>query len=513
MASALSSSDPFSTGGNVDHDVVIAGGGPTGLTLAAELALAGIDVAVVERRPDRHLPGSRSGGLQARTIEMYDQRGVAARFLEAGYTAQVNGFAGVQFDLGDVPTRHPYGLALWQGPFEEILAAWVAELGVPVLHGREVTGFSQDESGVDLQLADGARARAQYVVAPDGGRSVVRKAAGIPFTGSDPTSSTLIAEVQVADEPEMGMKRDSRGIHGIGPLDDPGFVRVVIREAEAHPTTDATLETLRAEMRAVWGTDFGVHGPRWISRFNDAARQAESYRAGRVLLAGDAAHVHSPVGGQGLNTGVQDATNLGWKLAQVVRGVSPESLLDTYEAERHPVAARVLKTTLAQTELMPDDDRTSALRSIVAELVAMDEPRRRLAGELSQLDLHYDLGEGHPLLGRRMPDLDLVDAGGAQRVYDLMHAARPLLLQFDAEAARHADVARWADRVDIVAATTHGPWELPVLGAVDAPAAVLVRPDGYVAWIGDVADPSLVDALAFWFGAGTDPVGSGARDQ
>lgn len=499
MASALTSSNPSIDPGS-GHDVVVVGGGPTGLTLAAELALAGVDVAVVERRADQHLPGSRSGGLQARTIEMYDQRGVAERFLEAGYTAQVNGFAGVQFDISDFPTRHPYGLALWQGPFEEILAAWVAELGVPVLRDREVTGFVQDDAGVDLQLASGATMRARYVVAADGGRSVIRRAAGIPFTGWDATSSTLIAEVQMAEDPEMGMKRDARGIHGIGPLDDPGFVRVVIREADAQPTTEASLETLRAEMLAVWGTDFGVHSPRWISRFNDAARQAESYRSGRVLIAGDAAHVHSPVGGQGLNTGVQDAMNLGWKLAQVVRGVSSDSLLDTYEAERHPVAARVLKTTLAQTELMPDDDRTSALRSIVADIVAMDEPRHRLGGELSQLDIHYDLGEGHPLLGRRMPDLDVVIDGAPGRVYELLHAARPLLLHFDAGADRDGVAARWADRVDIARATTQGPWELPVLGEVDAPAAVLVRPDGYVAWTGDVGSPSLGEALAFWFG-------------
>ena len=483
-----------------DHAVLVAGGGPTGLTLAAELALAGVDVAVLERRPTPHLPGSRSGGLQARTIEMYDQRGVADRFLDAGSIAQVNGFAGVPFDLGDVPTRHPYGLALWQGPFEEILAGWVAELGVPVLLDREVTGFAQDDDGVDLQLADGSTLRGEYLVACDGGRSAIRKAAGIPFTGCEPTSSTLIAEVQTADEPEMGMKRDARGMHGIGPLDDPGYVRVVVREAEVRTEAEPTLDLLRAEMVEIWGTDFGVHGPRWISRFNDAARQAESYRAGRVLLAGDAAHVHSPVGGQGLNTGVQDATNLGWKLAQVVHGTAPASLLDTYHQERHPVGARVLQSTLAQTALMPDDARTSALRSMVAELVEMDEPRRHLGGLLSQLAIHYDLGDGHPLLGRRMPDLDLLVDGTTQRVFELLHAARPVLLQLDATAERTTDAQPWASRVAFVTATTDGPWELPVLGVVDAPPAVLVRPDGYVAWVGDVGDASLVDALTTWFG-------------
>lgn len=499
MASALLSSST-SDGSGFEHAVLIAGGGPTGLTLAAELALAGIDVAVVERRADQYLPGSRSGGLQARTIEMYDQRGVAERFIEAGYTAQVNGFAGVQFDIGDFPTRHPYGLALWQGPFEEILAAWVEELGVPVLRDREVAGFTQDDTGVALQLADGSSLRAQYLVAADGGRSVIRKAAGIAFTGCEATSSTLIAEVQATGDPEMGMKRDARGIHGIGPLDDPGYVRVVVREADAQPSEEPSLELLRREMHEVWGTDFGVHDPRWISRFNDAARQAESYRAGRVFVAGDAAHVHSPVGGQGLNTGVQDATNLGWKLALVVRGDAPDTLLDTYHAERHPVAARVLQTTLAQTALMPEDDRTSALRTIVAELVEMEEPRRHLGGLLSQLAIHYDLGDGHPLLGRRMPDLELVVDGEPRRVYEFLHAARPVLLQLDRAADRHEGVKAWAERVDVVVAATDGPWELPVLGEVEAPAAVLVRPDGYVAWTGDVGDASLVDALTTWFG-------------
>lgn len=499
MASALTSS---STPGDraFDHAVVIAGGGPTGLTLAAELALASIDVAVVERRADQHLPGARSGGLQARTIEMYDQRGVADRFLEAGYTAQVNGFAGVQFDISDFPTRHPYGLALWQGPFEELLAAWVDELPATVLRDREVAGFVQDEAGVDVELGDGRTIRAQYLVACDGGRSVVRKAAGIAFTGWDATSSTLIAEVQFAGEPELGMKRDARGIHGIGPLDDPEFLRVVVREAEVHTGAEPTLDTLRAEMTAVWGSDFGVQNPRWISRFNDAARQAESYRAGRVFVAGDAAHVHSPVGGQGLNTGVQDATNLGWKLAQVIRGTSPDALLDTYEAERHPVAARVLQTTLAQTELMPEDDRTSALRNMVAELVEMDEPRRHLGGLLSQLAITYDLEGDHPLVGRRMPDLDLVIGGEERRVYELLHAARPVLLRLDGTPEVGADARRWAPRVDLVDASTDGPWELPVLGVVDPAAAVLIRPDGYVAWVGSPAEASLVEALTTWFG-------------
>ena len=479
---------------------MIAGGGPTGLTLAAELAIARVSAAVVERRPTQELPGSRAGGLQARTIEFYDQRGVAERFLSAGAVTQVNGFAGAPIDISDFPTRHPYGLALWQNVFEEILAGWVAELPVELLRGREVTGFKQDEAGVDVELADGRSLRAQYLVACDGGRSVVRKAAAIPFTGWDATQSSLIAEVQLTGEPELGIKRDARGQHGLGPIEDSGYFRVVVREADAREQAEPTLDTLVDAMRAVWGTDFGVHSPRWLSRFSDAARQAESYRAGRVFLAGDAAHVHSPVGGQGLNTGVQDAANLGWKLAQVIRGWSPDALLDTYHAERHPIAARVLQTTLAQTILMPDDDRTSAARDMVAELVAMDGPRRHLGGLFSQLSLRYDLGGGHPLVGRRMPDLDLSAGDGqALRVYELLREARPLFLDFEQRGTGPA--AEWSGRVHCVDAAYEGSWELPAVGVVDAPAAVLVRPDGYVAWAGEPGDPGLTSALRAWFGA------------
>jgi len=248
----------------------------------------------------------------------------------------------------------------------------------------------------------------------------------------------------------------------------------------------------------VYGTDFGIHDPTWITRFTDTTRQAATYRKGRVLLAGDAAHVHSPVGGQGLNIGVQDAVNLGWKLAQVVHETAPEALLDTYHAERHPVAARVLRTTMAQVALMRPDDRIEALRDTVAELLGMDEPRKRFAAMMSGLDVHYDLGDGHPLLGRRMPDLDLVTADGPLRVFTLLHEARPVLLNLDQPDG--FDIAPWADRVRLVDATYVGPWELPALGPVAAPSAVLIRPDGYVAWVGDRTQVGLADALTTWFG-------------
>jgi 3-(3-hydroxy-phenyl)propionate hydroxylase len=279
------------------------------------------------------------------------------------------------------------------------------------------------------------------------------------------------------------------------------MVRVLVSEQHVGQTGEPTLRDLSQALIAVYGTDYGIHSPIWISRFTDMTRQAASYREGRVLLAGDAAHVHYPVGGQGLNIGVQDAVNLGWKLAQVVNETSPESLLDTYHAERHPVAARVLQNTMAQTALLRSDERIDALRDTMSELLSMDEPRRRLAGMMSGLDIHYDLGEGHPLLGRRMPDLDLVTADGPLRVFTLLHDARPVLLDLGEPGG--IDIAPWADRVRLVEAEYTGLWELPVLGAVPAPTAVLIRPDGYVAWVGDANHLGLPDALTTWFGAPT----------
>jgi 3-(3-hydroxy-phenyl)propionate hydroxylase len=484
-----------------EHAVVIAGGGPTGMMLAAELTLAGVDVVVVERRTEP-FPGSRSRGLHARTIEVLDQRGIADRFLEEGYEAQVAAFGGTRLDIGDFPTRHPYGLALAQKRFERILAGWVDELKVPIHRGQAVTGFAQDDSGVDVELSDGRSMRAQYLVGCDGGASLIRKAAGIDFPGSEPTTSWLIAEVRWTEEPAWGFRTDAAGIHAIGKLEDEGLAGIVLTEPRLGPDGEPTLRDISDALTAVYGTDYGIHSPNWISRFTDMTRQAASYREGRVLVAGDAAHVHAPIGGQGLNLGVQDAVNLGWKLAQVAQGTSPDGLLDTYHAERHPVAARVLRTTMAQSALRRPDEHTKALAEIVAELLGMDEPRRRMAGELSGLDIHYDLGEGHPLLGRRMPDLDLLTADGPVRVYGLLHGAHPALITFAQPGG--VDIAPWADRVPVVHATYRGAWELPVLGDVDAPTAVLVRPDGYVAWVGEGNDEGLADALTTWFGPPTN---------
>ena len=483
-----------------EHAVVIVGGGPTGMMLAGELALAGVDVAIVERRANQEIIGSRARGLHARTIDVLDQRGIADRFLSQGQTAQVAGFAWIRLNISDFPTRHPYGLALMQHRFEEILAGWVSELGVPVYRGREVTGFAQDDAGVTVELAAGHALRARYLVGCDGGRSLIRKAAGIAFPGWDPSITCLIAEVEMAEEPEWGLRRDRHGAQSLTRMGD-GPVGVLVTEPYVGQTDEPTLRDLSEALIAVYGTDYGVHSPTWISRFTDMTRQAAAYRKGRVLLAGDAAHVHFPVGGQGLNIGVQDAVNLGWKLAQVVKGISPESLLDTYHAERHPVAARVLRNTMAQNALLRADDRIDALRAMMSEALSMDEPRKEFGALISGLDIHYDLGQGHPLLGRAMPDLDLITTNGPLRVFTLLHAAQPVLLNLGEPG--NFDITPWADRVQLVNAHYSGMWELPVLGAVSAPDAVLIRPDGHVAWVGDSTHLGLADALTLWFGPPT----------
>ncbi len=481
------------------HAVVIAGGGPTGMMLAGELALAGVDVAIVERRASQDLLGARAGGLHSRTIEVFDQRGIADRFLSQGQVHRVGfSYRHATMDISDLSSRHNYFLGLWQQHIERTLGGWVDELGVQIHRGREVKGFAQDDSGVDVALSDGTSLRAEYLVGCDGGRSVIRKTAVIEFAGWDPTKSWLIAEVRITEEPAWGLREDATGTHAIAKLEDAKAMRVVLTEQKLNTGSEPTLNDLREALIAVYGTDYGAHSPISISRFTDMTRQAAAYRDRRVLLAGDAAHVHPPMGGQGLNIGVQDAVNLGWKLAQVVKRISPESLLDTYHAERHPVAARVLRDTMAHVALQRTDQRTKALGEILAEFVKLEDVRKRVAAEKAGLDIHYELGEGHPLLGRRMPDLELVTTNGPLRVFTLLHEARPVLLNLGEPG--DFDITPWADRVPVIDAKYEGPWELPAIGEVTAPIAVLVRPDGYVAWVGDLTPVGLADAVTTWFG-------------
>jgi 2-polyprenyl-6-methoxyphenol hydroxylase-like FAD-dependent oxidoreductase len=479
-----------------EHAVVIAGAGPTGLMLAGELALAGVDVAIAERRTGHGLVGSRAGGMTPRTIEVLDQRGIADRFLSHGATGQNGHFSGIFFDVADLPTRHNYGLMLLQHRIERILADWIGELGVPVHYGREVTGFAQDDAGVDVDLSAGPALRASYLVGCDGGRSLVRKTAGIPFPGWDPSTSCLVADVEMTEEPPCGLHRKG-GFHSFFKFEDGGPVRVMVTEPNVGNTHEPALADISAALIAARGTDYGLRSATWISRFTDATRLAVAYRDRRVLLAGDAAHIHFPIGGQGLNTGVQDAVNLGWKLAQVIDGTSPESLLDTYHAERHPVAARVLHNTMAQTALNGPGERIDALRDTTAELLSMQEPRMRIAAMMCGLDIHYDLGEGHALLGRRMPDLDVRTAEGPTRIFTLLHDARGILLQFGEPWA--FDISPWAHRVSAIDAEHTAGWELPVLGEIAVPDAVLIRPDGYVCWVGHGTATGLCEALNRWF--------------
>lgn len=476
-----------------NHAVIIVGGGPVGLMLAGELALAGVDVAIVERRTNQDLLGSRSGGLHARTIEVLDQRGISERFISEGQCYPVVHIH-VPLDISDFPTRHNYVLALWQNEFERILGAWVGELAVPVYRGVEVTSFIQTDSGVNVELSNGRSMRAQYLVGCDGGRSVTRKTAAIAFTGWEPTTSWLIAEAEMVDEPAWGFRQDAAGIHAIGQLDGGKRARVVLTEYQLGAATEPTLRDVSEALVSIYGTDYGIHSATWVSRFTDTTRQARSYRDRRVFLAGDAAHIQPPVGGQGLNIGVQDAVNLGWKLARVIKRTSPESLLDTYHAERYPVAARVLENTMAQVALRRTDDRSKALSRLVSDLLTMDEPRKRMVAMISGLDVRYDFGEGHPLLGRRMPDLDLRSEAGVLRLFTLLHDACPVLLNLGSPGEFDA----WRGKVQVIDATYEGAIELPVIGAAPVPTAVLVRPDGHVAWVGDGMSRGLDGALMTW---------------
>ena len=481
-----------------EHEVIIAGGGPTGLMLAGELALGGVDVAIIERRMNQEVEGSRASGLHPRSIELLDQRGIAERFISQGEKHRVVPFAGVILDASDRPTRHNYTLALWQAKIERGLADWVSELAVRTYRGCEIKGFVSNDAQVEIALQDGRKMRSHYLVGCDGGRSLVRKTAGIDFPGWEPELSYLIFEADMVNEPPLGIRYGERGLYALGKLNEGDRIRGVLTEQRLERDEKPTDDQLSQTLIAAYGSDFGVDNITWLSRFTDAARQAASYRKGRILLAGDSAHVHSPVGGQGLNIGLQDAVNLGWKLAQVVKGISPDRLLDTYHTERHPVGAALLKQTLALTALHRGDDRTNALRELMARTVQLDEPRKWYGAMMSGLDIRYDCGEGHPLLGRRMPDLDIVTADGPTRVFALLHDARPVLLNLGEPGALAAE--GWSDRVRLVDAKFDGVCELPVVGAVAIPPAILIRPDGHVAWVGDGDAEGLSDACTLWFG-------------
>ncbi|GHJ96374.1 FAD-dependent oxidoreductase [Streptomyces sp. NE5-10] len=471
-----------------DADVLVIGGGPTGLTLASELRLWGLTPLVLEKaaEPSGH---SRALGLHVRSIEVMDQRGLLDRFLARGKQHRVGGFfAGLGTHWPeDLDTAHSYVLGIPQNVTEELLEEHALDRGVEIRRGRELVGLVQDGGGVTAELADGTRLRARWLVGCDGGRSTVRALTGIGFPGLPARHETLIAEVRIGvpwEEvvPVMTEVRKTQTRYGLMPLGD-GLYRVVVPAAGLSGDRAApTLDELRERLTAVGGTDFGVHEPRWLSRFGDGTRQAERYREGRVLLAGDAAHIHPPTGGQGLNLGVQDAFNLGWKLAAEVLGWAPDGLLDTYHSERHPVGAAVLDNTRAQMELMSQEPGARAVRRLLAELMDFDEVNRFLIGKLTAIDVRYDCGGGHPLLGRRLKDVPLKEG----RLYEAARAGRGILLDRTGALA----VTGWEDRVVRVTGAGEEP---------DVPAALL-RPDGHVVWVGD--DPAgLREGLERWFGA------------
>ncbi|WP_428965038.1 FAD-dependent monooxygenase [Micromonospora fluostatini] len=487
-----------------DTDVIIAGAGPVGLMLAAELRLGGVRVVVLERSTDP-TDQTRALGFTSRTIEVFDQRGLLPRFGGFG-TIPIGHFGGLTLDYREVPGGSYGAAGVPQSLTSSILDEWGTELGADIRRGWTVTGFDADLDGVSVAVdsPDGPRRlRAAYLVGCDGGRSTVRKLAGIDFPGQDAVMELAFAEVDgIRVKPRPNGERVPGGLvlafqQGADRFRVTYYERGVVPRPGTEPPS-------YPEVAAAWlrltGEDISAGSPSWIGRFTDASRQAAEYRRGRVLLAGDAAHIHLPIGGQGMSTGLQDAVNLGWKLAAEIHGHAPDGLLDTYHSERHPVGARVIRNTLAQRILYVGGPEVAPIRDLVTELTAYADVRRHLINTVTGLTIRYDVGPGeHPLLGCRLPGLDLAAADGPTSTLRLLHRARGVVLVLDDGSGWAEAAAPWAERVDTVSVR---PADADGAAAFAGAAALLVRPDGYVAWVGPpgTSPQHLADALLRWFG-------------
>jgi 2-polyprenyl-6-methoxyphenol hydroxylase-like FAD-dependent oxidoreductase len=490
-----------------DADVVIAGAGPTGLMLACELRLAGVEVIVFDELPAR-TGESRAGGIHARTMEILDQRGMLDRVMARGRPMQAGHFSGLRMDFSDFDTRYPYTLAIVQAEIERAFELHATALGTPLRWASPISGFHQDDTGVGVEVAgpNGPRVvRARYLVGCDGGRSAVRKLAEIGFPGTDATMSGMLADVELDDPPADIVFSRRRGHGDFSVMQyQPGWYRLIVQRYDLvrERSTEPAFDDFRAHFTEIAGTDYRMHSPTWVSHFGDTARQTDRYRNGRVLVAGDAAHIHYPAGGQGLNLGVQDAANLGWKLAATLRGHAPEDLLDTYTTERHPIAARVLHNTRAQTALARSGPHADALRDIMSDLIAIDDVRQRLGLMITGLDIRYDTTCNHPLAGRRIPDIDLTIIDRGTTIHALLRTGRAVLLTLTENHPAVTTAQPWHKQVDIITAHGHRDrWTIPGIGEITAPAATLIRPDGYVAWTTEESsNKGLIDALTTWIG-------------
>ncbi|POX42871.1 hypothetical protein C3486_03025 [Streptomyces sp. Ru73] len=494
-----------------DFDVLVVGGGPVGMLIASELRIAGVKTAVLERLTER-TPHSKAFGLHARSLESLDRRGLAERFRDGARSWNNGHFAGldVWVDFALLDSAHNYALLSEQTRTERLLEEHALELGTDIRRGHEVTAVRQDENGAEADVTGPGGAytlRARYLVGTDGGRSLVRRSAGIGFPGTGGRVTARLADVVLADREKapMGMERTERGLLFCVPLDET-YHRVATFDFEKgkEPGSELSLAEFTESLREVWGDDLGAAEPRWLSWFTDSACQAERYREGRIFLAGDAAHTHFPVGGQGVNLGLQDAFNLGWKLAAEVNGWAPEGLLDTYDRERQEPARNVLSNTRAQIALMNPDPYVTQLRELFQDLMAKDQVNRHIAEMLSGVRVRYGLeGAEHRLLGDFARDLTLRTEEGSDTLPKFLRGGGFVLLDLAGVPEVSETFGEWAapqersDRVRRVVATCEEEPEL---------AGVLVRPDGYVAWAADRSAPGaeiaagLRAALAAWAG-------------